>query len=160
MSLLSINNALNILGIHSSLNPDTLSKAHQSAANQAGFLPAPVAQPLIALFDQAYATLQNLARSNTVGAAPDPDYQLRLLKALEWIAVSPLRFELCGVWLWVRGEQGQSAIFESDLRALGFLWSSKKACWFLNPRTNKPKADHYEPWDFERIRSTYAQRAA
>ncbi|MBP6104660.1 MAG: hypothetical protein KA508_06355 [Gammaproteobacteria bacterium] len=162
MSKLSIDNSLNILGIPvMPAHPQALDAAYEAALRAYQSAHGPASEPVLQLLKAAQLSLQNAGETAKKACASDPGYAARFDEALSWITTTPLSFEILGAWLWVSASQGRSALFESELRARGFEWASKKACWFLKPKAttthSNPKP---EPWDLERIRSAYAYRPA
>ena len=159
MSKLSIDNALNVLGVSKMpANPQALEGAYQSALSSYQSAQGPAANPVRQLLKAALLSLQQAGDAAQKACASDPGYAARFDAALSWVTTTPLSFEILGAWLWVRGAQGTSALFESELRSRAFTWVSKKACWILKPDLSihsDPK-----PWVLDRIRSTYAHRAA
>lgn len=163
MSKLSIDNALNVLGIPvMPLHQPALEEAYQKTlALYSAAADHPGAEPLYQLLKAAHEVLQSALCAGKKGVASDPEYAHRLSQAFSWIVRTPLSFEILGAWLWVNGQKGLTAIFEAELEASGLEWASKKACWYLKPKT--PPLNHElkrESWDLDRIRSTYAHRLA
>ena len=161
MSQLSIDNALNVLGIvQRPTHPQVLEKAYQAALKRYQSAKGPTSVPVHQLLQGALCSLKNAAATVPKARASDPEYAHRFDQALSWLSTTPLSFEILGACLWVRGSQGSSALFESPLRAHGFQWAFKKACWILRPQASIPADLERQPWDLERIRSTDAHRAA
>ena len=161
MSPLSIDNALNILGIaERPTNPQALEEAYEAALKHYQSAKGPASVRVHELLQGALHALQNAATTVPKAHASDPEYAYRFDQALSWLSTTPLSFEILGACLWVRGSQGSSALFESPLRAHGFQWAFKKACWILRPKASIPTDLERQPWDLERIRSTDAYRVA
>ena len=162
MSKLSIDNSLNVLGIPvMPANPQALEAAYADALKAYDSIQGPASAAVHQLLNTALLSLQNASEAAKKACASDPGYAARFDQALSWITTTPLSFEILGAWLWVSASEGRSALFESELRARGFEWASKKACWFLKPKATTTHSDlKPEPWDLERIRSAYAYRPA
>ena len=159
MSKLSIDNALNVLGIpQMPANPQALDAAYQSALTTYQSIQGPASELVCQLLKAAHLSLQHAGDAAQKACASDPSYAARFDAALSWLTTTPLSFEILGAWLWVAGPQGSSAFFASELRARGFDWGSKKACWFLKPQAAIHSDPKPESWDLERIRSAYAYR--
>ena len=161
MSKLSIDNALNVLGIPKMpAHLQALEVAYEAALRAYHSTQGPAANPVRQLLKAALLSLQQAGDAAQKVCASDPGYAARFDAALSWVTTTPLSFEILGAWLWVRGEQGTSTLFESELRSRAFTWASKKACWILKPDLSIHSDPKREPWDLDRIRSTYAHRAA
>lgn len=161
MSQLSLDNALNVLGVSwTPANPQALIDAYQSALATYQSVQGPASTAVHPLLKTALFSLQNAKDATQKTSASDPGYAARLAQALSWLTATSLSFEILGAWLWVEGARGSSLPLESELRARGFEWASKKACWFLKPQAPSYPKPTQEPWDLERIRSAYAYRTA
>ncbi len=159
MSKLSIDNALNVLGVSKMpANPQALDAAYQSALAAYQSTQGPASEPVHQLLKAAHLSLQHAGDAAQKACASDPGYAARFDQALSWITTTPLSFEIVGAWLWVNGTRGASLPLESELRVHGFEWASKKACWFLKPQAATHSDPQRESWDLERIRSAYAHR--
>ncbi len=160
MSQLSIDNALNVLGLAAIPSElPALDAAYQRALTSYQAVQGSQSEPLSLLLKLAYLRLKNVSAEARNSVASDPGYAERLAQALSYVAKTFLSFELLGAWLWVPAPVGSSALLESELRNHGFEWASKKACWFLKPQSTvicpKPDAQR-ETWDLDRIRAAYA----
>ena len=161
MSKLSIDNAMNVLGIPKMpANPQALEAAYEAALRAYDFLQGSASDAVHQLLKTAKLSLQNAKDEAQKATASDPGYATRFNEALSWLATTSLSFEILGAWLWVSGTQGATVPFESELRACGFEWASKKACWFLKPQAPSHPKSTQESWDLDRIRSAYAYRVA
>ncbi len=161
MSRLSIDNSLNVLGVSQMpAHPEALDAAYQSALMAYQSAKGSASESVHQLLKAAHLSLQQAGAAAHHVHASDPGYAARFDEALSWLSSTDLSFEILGAWLWVWSAQGSTSPFESELRACGFEWASKKACWFLKPKTLSHPKPTQETWDLERIRSAYAYRAA
>lgn len=62
--------------------------------------------------------------------------------------------ELCGSWLWVRGETYQH---RDALKSAGFRWSRDKQAWYRRP-DDAPAFRRGKPQDMQNIRSKYGSQ--
>lgn len=158
MSRLSLDNALNVLGISEvPLHQPALAAAYQQALALYPTMPHSAAASLAELLQAAHDVLEAALCEGKKAVASDPGYAHRLSQALAWMLSTPLSFEILGAWLWVNGQAGASAAFTTELQAHGFAWASQKACWYLRPQTPPLHPEQKRvSWDLSRIRSTYA----
>ena len=160
MSKLSIDNALNVLGVSlTPANPQAFDAAYQSALTTYQSAQGPASNPVRQLLKTAYLSLQKAGDAAQKACASDPGYAARFDAALSWVT-TPLSFEILGAWLWIDGTRGTTLPLESELRARCFTWASKTACWILKPDASIHSDPKPKSWDLDRIRSTYAHRAA
>ncbi len=156
MSKLSIDNALNVLGVSEMpANPQAFDAAYQSALIIYQSTQGPASKAVGQRLKAALLSLQKAGDAAQKVCASDSGYAARLAQALSWLSSTSLSFEILGAWVWVEGTGGSSLPFESELRAHGFAWASKRACWFLKPQAPSYSKPTQEPWDLEGIRSTY-----
>lgn len=152
----SINHALNVLGLEAMPSESSiLDKAYQESISCCQSLRGKQAKLLEELLHTAYLRLQNTWAEAQGSVASDPAYTQRFVQALRYVESTPLAFEILGSWLWVQPPQEGADLFEPKLRAHGFEWASRKACWFLKPKEQLKKRSHH--WNFDRIRATYGQ---
>lgn len=68
-----------------------------------------------------------------------------------YASCKPTTWEVCGLWLWVRGDSRE---FRHELKALGFRWSKHKTAWYLACRPAASK----QSMSLSYIRDKYGAR--
>lgn len=130
MLTVSIENALNLIGIKAPLQPASLKQACRAALESYQPAEGLAAKRITRLLVQSYRALEG--HRTLLPAALDPSYGERLSDAFGLVIAKQWNFELRGGWLWVF-ERGTD--LKDALRACGFQWASRKGCWVLHPQS-------------------------
>ncbi|NRA43465.1 MAG: DnaJ domain-containing protein [Oligoflexales bacterium] len=106
------------------------------------------------LINQAYDVLKDLDFIDREGKASNLDLSEELEKAINLACqLVGVEIELCGTWLWVRGDTKQH---KEALKEGGFTFHSKKVCWYW---TKAPRKRRYnKQLEMDDIRAKYGSK--
>ena len=125
--------ALKVLGLSGQVTHEDIKKAYKQACSKYHPDKNPAGLEIMKMVNVAYDALKSFdgQASITQDAA---QYGDEMANALNKISGLNLIIEICGAWVWVTG---QTKLHKELLKASGFKWASKKACWYFRPADAK-----------------------
>ena len=145
---MNIKDALSILGVEAgTATPESIKLAYRRAAQKNHPDRNPSSEHMMKLINVAYDLVKDfdgeVEESKNFGDA--------ISAALNAIFGLGLNIEVCGTWVWVTGN---TRPHKDILKTAGFLWSSKKTCWYFRPE-NKRGRSKAGSWSMTAIRDAF-----
>jgi len=121
--------ALKILGLSGQISQNDIKSAYKKAC--AKFHPDrnPAGLEIMKMVNVAYDVLKDYDGKASVSSNA-AKYGDEMADALNQISGLGLNIEICGSWVWVRGN---TKAHKETLKQAGFKWAPKKACWYFRP---------------------------
>jgi hypothetical protein len=146
--------ALQVLGIQAGhVTKDDIKNAYRKACSKFHPDKNPAGLETMKIVNLAYEALQNFEEGDfNTEERNVKDYGEVLHTALSAIIQLGLEIEICGLWIWVKGDTKSS---KDTLKAAGYLWAPKKTSWYFRPNEHKSKMRANASWSMEKIREKY-----
>jgi DnaJ domain len=147
---MNIKDAFNILEISKDhVNPEEIKAAYRKATAQYHPDHNPAGLEMMKLVNVAYETLKEY-EGEVKERNNQENYGEAVNEALNAIINLGLDIEVCGSWIWVRGNTYPHRRVLDDA---GYKWAPKKKCWYFRPEDYMSR--NRKTWSMEKIRDTY-----
>lgn len=158
---MNIKDALAILGLSASADPDAIKTAYRKACikyhpdrNPAGLEMMNTQKAGTRAVNVAYQFLHDLGYNGAerpINEEVNSDFGDLLNAAINAvIGLAGISIEVCGAWVWVTGDTKHH---KDTLKAAGYWWAPKKTAWYFRPPDHKSR--NKGEWDLDKIRDTY-----
>lgn len=149
---LNLNDAFNLLGISAGhVTPDDIKKAYRKAAQKYHPDKNPAGLEMMQAINAAYDLLKDYC-GEVSPQGNNKDYGDQLNAALNAIMGLGLIIEICGAWIWVRGD---TFPHQETLNKAKFIWSRPKKAWYFCPTGSKSRRRRHKGWSMAKIRQKY-----
>jgi len=128
--------AVKILGLNGEVTPEIVKRAYHKACSQYHPDRNPAGTEMMKAVNAAYQAIKDITKNIEIDEAAQ-SYGEDLNEAINAIIHLDLTLEICGAWVWVRGD---TKTYKTQLKEAGYKWAPKKKSWYFRPADYKSRS--------------------